>query len=78
MSYIKQPTVEALVRDLQRKEYIKAMKETEYGWKPKGRYSHVGCPSDLQFISDSDLPHKTKCIVDCKECWEYVLENKWG
>ena len=70
-------TINDVTRTLQKNEYIRAMKKTEYGWKPKGSYSHVGCPTDLYFISEADLPHKTNCIVDCKECWEYVLKNKW-
>lgn len=72
------PTLQSVIRDLQRKEYIKTMKETEYGWKAKGKYRGIGCPSDLQFVSMKDEPHPTRCITDCKECWEYVLKNKWG
>lgn len=72
------PTLQATIGDLQRKEYIKAMKETEYGWKASGKYKRIYCPSDLQFVSMREEPHPDKCIMDCKECWEYVLENKWG
>lgn len=68
---------EMIFKHLTRKKYIEAMNETEYGWKPKGMFSHVGCPSDLEFISEEDEPYKGKsCFMDCKECWEYVLKNK--
>lgn len=73
-------TLEKTMKDLQRKEFIQAMEETEYGWKASRsrRFSHVGCPNDLYFIHDTDLPHEKNCVVDCKECWNYVLKNKWG
>lgn len=72
-----QLTINGAIRMLQRNEYIRAMRKTECGWKAKGEYSHVGCPDDLYFISENDLPHKTKCYMDCEQCWEYVLKNKW-
>lgn len=71
------PTLKSTVRDLQRKEYIKAMKETEYGWKARGKYEGVGCPDDLPFVFESDRPHRRHCYMDCEDCWNYVLKNKW-
>ena len=66
-----------LAKHLNRVEFIKVMKASKYGWKAVEGYGQVGCPSDLYFISDADLPHPSKCIIDCKDCWEYVLKNKW-
>lgn len=71
------PTLQSVIRSLQRKQYVECMKNTEYGWKARGKYKGISCPSDLPFISMKDEPHPDKCIVDCKECWEYVLKNKW-
>lgn len=70
-------TLQTTIKNLQKKEYVKAMKETDYGWKPSKNYPDVGCPSDLQFIRMADEPHQGRCFMDCKDCWEYVLKNKW-
>ena len=72
------PTLQSAIGDLQRKKYIEAMKETSFGWKKSKMFPNVGCPSDLEFVSMREEPHPYNCIMDCKECWEYVLENKWG
>ena len=67
-----------LVKDLQRKEYINIMKETNFGWNSSGAYKNIGCPTDIPFIFAKDMPHPRNCIMGCKECWNYVLKNKWG
>lgn len=61
---------------LNRKKYIEAMKQTEYGWNPTENFPDVGCPSDLTFISEDDEPYKRSCFMDCEDCWKYVLKNK--
>lgn len=66
---------EAIFTHLTRKKYIEAMNETQYGSKPQGMFSHVNCPSDLEFIGEEELLDK-KCVMSCKECWKYVLKNK--
>lgn len=71
-------TLDMIVKDKQKEEYLKAMKITEYGFKPCGKYKMIGCPSDLPFVRLEDEPHMTRCIMECKDCWEYVLKNKWG
>lgn len=74
---MKELTVEMFYKDKQREEFMKVMKETEYGWRSSGKYANVGCPSDLPFVSENDEPHKGSCHMDCKDCWKYVLKNKW-
>lgn len=71
--------LDSVIKDLQRKKYIEAMKETRYGWErsKSENYSHVGCPDDLDFVSEKDLPHPTDCVCECEYCWNYVLYNKW-
>ena len=71
------PNLQTVIKDLQRKQYIEAMKKSSCGWKASKEFEGVGCPSDLPFISMKDEPHPNKCIMDCEACWEYVLKNKW-
>lgn len=61
---------------LHRKKYIEAMEQTEYGWKPSENFPKVGCPSDLYFVSVNDEPSSYECVMDCEDCWKYVLKNK--
>lgn len=71
--------LDTVIKGLQRKEYIKVMEETDYGWKngKHGEYKHIGCPADLPFIRLEEQPHEGMCLTkSCKECWEYVLNNK--
>ena len=70
-------TLDDVIKDLEKEHYRRIMKETECGWKSAGQYANIGCPSDIQFISVEDEPHKGKCFSDCEECWKYVLETKW-
>lgn len=70
----------SVIRNLQKEQYVRAMKETNYGWEASKseRFNHVGCPDDLFFVSSHDLPHPTECRCECEDCWHYVLKNKWG
>lgn len=65
-----------LFNHLNRKKYIEAMEETNYGWMITENFPNVGCPSDLEFISVEDEPFKGECHMGCRACWEYVLNNK--
>ena len=67
---------DGLFRHLTRKKYIEAMNETQYGWARSENFPHVGCPSDLEFISVYDQPFGKECHTSCKQCWEFVLKNK--
>lgn len=71
-------TLRVTLSNLQKKEYVEAMNETEYGWRASKseRFNHVGCPDDLYFISREDLPHRGNCFMECEDCWHYVLKNK--
>lgn len=76
-SYYMKPSFDKLYKDLKRKEYIEAMKDTRYGWVRSEKFPHVGCPSDLAFVSEADQPFGDECHTGCRRCWEYVLQNKW-
>ena len=65
-----------LFKHLNRKKYIEAMEETQFGWKSAENFPNVCCPSDLEFISVEEEQYKGECHTTCEQCWKYVLENK--
>lgn len=71
-------TLSSTIKDMQKKDYVRAMKETKCGWNASSsrEFNHVGCPNDLHYVRDEDMPHPKHCIMSCEDCWEYVLNNK--
>lgn len=67
---------ELIFKHLSRKKYIEAMEETEFGWKLTERFSHVCCPSDLEFVSIEEEQFKGECHTSCEDCWKHVLRTK--
>lgn len=58
-----------------KEQFKEIMELTHYGWKASGDFAHIGCPSDVEGVKESDEPHKG-CFMECEDCWKYVLKNK--